>query len=98
MASFAPSRANVRAVALPIPEAPLVTNATLPTVYARQGDIIRQSQEECEPTGASKQGALLKIALFVGFLLLCGSPHSRRKRQRNSIASRVIVRWRLPCA
>src|SRR5712691_1259933 len=29
--SFAPSRANVRAVALPIPDAPPVTNATLPS-------------------------------------------------------------------
>src|SRR5215510_14722328 len=29
--SFAPSRANVRAVARPIPEAPPVTNATLPS-------------------------------------------------------------------
>src|SRR5215831_9469863 len=31
MTSFAPSRANVRAVALPIPDAPPVTNATLPS-------------------------------------------------------------------
>src|SRR5215475_7829196 len=31
MTSFAPSRANVRAVARPIPEAPPVTNATLPS-------------------------------------------------------------------
>src|SRR5215471_15741747 len=31
MMSFAPSLANVRAVARPIPEAPPVTNATLPS-------------------------------------------------------------------
>src|SRR5215475_7112017 len=31
MTSFAPSRANVRAVALPIPDAPPVTNATFPS-------------------------------------------------------------------
>src|SRR5262249_33657245 len=31
MISFAPSRANVRAMARPIPEAPPVTNATLPS-------------------------------------------------------------------
>jgi hypothetical protein len=31
MASFAPSLANVRAVARPIPDAPPVTNATLPS-------------------------------------------------------------------
>src|SRR5215831_14749402 len=33
MTSFAPSRANVRAVALPIPDAPPVTNATLPSTH-----------------------------------------------------------------
>src|SRR5215510_1690336 len=33
MTSFAPSRANVRAVARPIPDAPPVTNATLPSTH-----------------------------------------------------------------
>src|SRR5215475_1083430 len=35
--SFAPSRANARAVALPIPDAPPVTNATLPSTHPAMG-------------------------------------------------------------
>src|SRR4029453_9683575 len=44
--SFAPSRANVRAVARPIPEAPPVTNATLPST--RPAMVISPASTSCE--------------------------------------------------
>src|SRR5215510_3243092 len=46
MTSFAPSRANVRAVALPIPEAPPVTKATLPST--RPAMVISPAYTSCE--------------------------------------------------
>src|SRR5215510_11511385 len=79
--NFAPSLANVRAVALPIPDAPPVTNATFPST--------RPAMSRPPVHTASIGIVLMQILHYVA---VCGKHFPKAHRRRGDPWRRILCR------